>query len=43
MGGGLAAANGLVRFSLGRESSFADVELAADTLATVVGQIRRHQ
>jgi cysteine desulfurase len=43
MGYTSSAANGLVRFSLGRESSFADVELAADTLARVVGQIRRSQ
>jgi len=43
MGYGLSAANGLVRFSLGRESSFEDVELAAVTLAMIVDQIRRSQ
>lgn len=43
MGCGVSAANGLVRFSLGRESLLEDVELAAATLAAVVGQIRRNQ
>jgi cysteine desulfurase len=43
MGCGVSAANGLIRFSLGRESLLEDVELAAATLAAVVGQIRRNQ